>query len=126
MQQGSPNIEISWHGQDICQVRLTETRILDEMSIERIGRDLDTLVQENPGAAVVLSFQDVEHLSSSALSMLLVLKKNIEDYRGQLKLSDIRPNIMQVFKITKLSDVFDIVATSDEALTQLQQAKSGS
>ena len=119
MGQDPSRIEASWPEEHLCLVRLTESRILDELSIEQIGRELKGLVQDHLGLKVVLSFEGVEYLSSSVLSMLLNLKKTIDDFRGCLKLADICPQIMRVFQITRLAGVFDIAETADQALEEL-------
>ena len=48
--------------------------------------------------------------------MLITLNKLIEGTSGNLKLSEITPQIYEVFKITRLNKLFDIYDTRDEAL----------
>jgi anti-sigma B factor antagonist len=96
-------------------VEFADRRILDEMCILEIQEELEKLIQAKAGGNVVLSFKSVEHLSSAALSMLITLKNRIEERSGKLKLSDINPQILEVFKITRLNTVFDIQATIDKA-----------
>jgi anti-sigma B factor antagonist len=55
----------------------------------------------------------VEFLSSAALGKLITLNKKANTYQCQLKLSNIRPEIYEVFAITKLNKLFDI--RDDEA-----------
>jgi anti-sigma B factor antagonist len=59
----------------------------------------------------------VEHLSSAALGVLITLNKQVSDSKGKLKLSDITPQIYEVFKITRLNKLFDIHDTAEKALS---------
>ena len=98
----------------VSLVEFSDRKILDEMCIHEIQEELGKLVDANPGN-LVLCFRNVEHLSSAALGMLITLKKRVEEKKGQLKLSDINPQIFEVFKITRLNKLFDIHPNVDKA-----------
>ena len=97
-------------------VQFADRRILDELAILEISEELSKLVESKAGGNVVLSFKSVEHLSSAALGMLITIKKKVEETQGNLKLSDINPQIFEVFKITRLNKVFDIQPSLDKAI----------
>jgi len=99
----------------VTVVEFSDRKILDELSISEIGDELGDLVVRNPGIQLLLNFRNVEHLSSAALGMLITLNKNITAKNGTLKLSDITPQIYEVFKITRLNEVFDIHDTAEHA-----------
>lgn len=96
-------------------VEFLDRKILDELCILEIQEELSRLVEPNPGGKLVLSFKSVEHLSSAALGMLITLRKKVEEGGGRLRLSDINPQIYEVFKITRLNEVFDIHPTIEKA-----------
>ena len=48
--------------------------------------------------------------------MLINLEKEIAKSKGQLILSDINPQIFEVFKITRLNKMFDIHDTAPQAM----------
>ena len=48
--------------------------------------------------------------------MLINVNTRIKQQSGQLRLSNIRPQIMEVFEITKLNKLFKILPTRAEAL----------
>ena len=97
-------------------VEFADRKIIEELSITEIGDRLSELVTGRSGIKLLLSFKDVEHLSSAALGMLITLNKKIEEQAGELKLSDITPQIFEVFKITRLNKLFNIYDTKEEAL----------
>ncbi len=61
----------------------------------------------------MLNFYNVEFLSSAALGKLITLDKKMKPLGGKIRLSNIRPEIFEVFRITKLNKLFDI--KDDEA-----------
>jgi anti-sigma B factor antagonist len=99
-------------------VHFSVQKILDELTIADIGNELSQLVKGNTGIKILLSFQDVEHLSSAALSMLISLSRQIDEVGGDLKMADIAPPIYEVFKITRLNRLFKIHGTTQEALAE--------
>lgn len=98
-------------------VEFSDRKILDELCIIEIQEELSRLVANKSGIKLILSFKNVEHLSSAALGMLITLRKKVEEGGGRLRLSDINPQIFEVFKITRLNKVFDIHPTIDQART---------
>ncbi len=92
-------------------VEFADRKILDEMCILEIQEELEKLVAANAECKLLLSFSNVEHLSSAALGMLLTLKAKVEKNKGLLRLSDINPQIFEVFRITRLNKMFEIYPT---------------
>ena len=101
---------------DVRVVEFTNNRILDEANIAEIGQSLSLLVDERTNPKLLLDFGSVDHLSSAALGMLINANKRIREKNGQLRLANIKPQIFEVFVITKLNKLFKILPTRDEAL----------
>jgi len=97
-------------------VEFADRKILEELSISAIGEELAALVEGVEGVKILLSFKNVEHLSSAALGMLITLNNRVKKQSGVLRLSEITPQIYEVFKITRLNKVFEIYDTTDQAL----------
>jgi len=101
-------------------VQFADRKILDELAIQEIQDELLKLVGErDDGSRLLLSFSNVDHLSSAALGMLITLNKKVKEKKGALKLSDIKPQIYEVFKITRLNKMFEIYDTLDQARASL-------
>jgi anti-sigma B factor antagonist len=99
-------------------VSLSPSKILDELEINRIGRDIKELIS-NGARNLIVDFALVDHLSSSALGMLITIRDQLNSVKGSLKLCNIRPEIYQIFKITSLDRLFSIYPTTAEALEDL-------
>ncbi len=98
---------------EVTVVRFVDRKIIDHSNIQQIGTELFQLVEEQNKLKLLLNFANVEFLSSEALGKLIRLDKKVKAHGGTLKLSNIRPEIMEVFVITKLNKLFDI--KDDEA-----------
>lgn len=114
-------LRVSKHG-NVTQVDFVEKHILDEATIRNIGEELAKLVEADVRPRMVVSFRHVEHLSSSALGTLLNINTKIGAKQGQLRLCDIRPEIAQIFEITKLNRVLKIEKDVTSARASLESA----
>lgn len=108
-------LEVSEVG-DVTVVRFVDRKILDEASIQELGRELFQLVEEEKRSKLLLNFSKVDFLSSAALGKLITLDKKVKAHAGRLKFSNIRPEIYEVFAITKLNKLFDIKNDEADAL----------
>jgi anti-sigma B factor antagonist len=97
-------------------VEFSDRKILEELSIREIEDQLFALVKGHGSVKLLLDFKNVEHLSSAALGMLINLEKEVSQAKGRLMLSDINPQIYEVFKITRLNKMFEIHDTTAQAL----------
>jgi anti-sigma B factor antagonist len=98
---------------DVTVVNFVDRKILDEANIQELGQELFDLVEQDQRKKVLLNFATVEFLSSAALGKLITLNKKAKSRSCRLKLSNIRPEIYEVFAITRLNKLFDI--KDDEA-----------
>lgn len=103
----------------IVQVEFVDRNILDEGNIQSIGDEIAALIEAEPTPRLVLSFTNVEHLSSAALGTLITINNKVRAKSGQLRLSNIDPQIYEVFTITRLNKLFQIVPTVADAVRSL-------
>jgi len=99
---------------DVTIAKFVDKKILDETNIQIIGNQLFGLVDEDARDKIILDFTNVEYLSSAALGKLITMQKKVK--KGQLRLCSIRPDIYEVFAITKLNKLFDIYDDQEKAL----------
>lgn len=101
---------------EVALVRFLDRKIIEAGSIAELGDELVALVEGEQRKNLVLSFTNVEFLSSAALNKLIVLNNKVKAAQGKLKLCGLRPEILEVFKITRLNQLFVIAATEKDAL----------
>jgi anti-sigma B factor antagonist len=107
---------------NVAVVRFTDRKILDELIIQDLGQELFSLVADEQPRNLLLNFTNVDFLSSAALGKLISLHKKVERAGGVLKLSNIKPEIYDVFKITRLNEKFDIKDEQEDALAEFASA----
>jgi anti-anti-sigma factor len=108
-------LEVSEVG-DVTVVHFRDQRIIEDLGIQEMGQELFHLVETEGRAKLVLNFSSVGFLSSAALGKLITLDKKVKSRGGVLKLCGIRPEIYEVFAITRLDRLFDIKTDESEAL----------
>jgi anti-sigma B factor antagonist len=109
-------LEVSDVG-DVSVVRFVDRKILDAGNIQDIGQELFDLVEKEGRKKVLINFCTVDFLSSAALGKLITLEKKAKVAGATLKLSNIRPEIYEVFLLTHLYKLFDIKDDEAEALS---------
>jgi len=109
------HLEVSEVG-EITVVHFRDQKIIEDLGIQELGQELFDLVQVENRNKLVLNFSSVDFLSSAALGKLITLDKKIKAQGGVLKLCNIRPEIYEVFAITRLNRLFDIKEDEAEAL----------
>lgn len=103
----------------VVHVEFIDRNILDEANIKLIEEDIIRIIDSENQPRMVLSFAEVEHLSSAALGTLITVNNKIKGRSGKLRLANIDPQILEVFVITRLNKLFEIHPTSDAALKSL-------
>lgn len=102
--------------ENITQIQFVDRNILDEGNIQQIGDEILRIVEGREAPRLLISFTNVEHLSSAALGTLITINTKIRAKGGQLRLTNIDPQIYEVFVITKLNKLFQIHETVDDAV----------
>jgi anti-sigma B factor antagonist len=82
--------------------------VLDAMAIDRASAGVKELIRSAPETHFLFDLQHVPYLSSSALGMLIGLHRRIVQRQGRLKLAGIGPQVMEVFRMTRLDSAFNI------------------
>jgi len=99
----------------VTLVEFIDRNILDEANIQAINEEITAVIEQADIPKVLISFSNVDHLSSAALGALITINNKIREKQGQLHLANIDPQIYEVFVITRLNKLFNIHDTTDEA-----------
>lgn len=100
----------------------------DELALEL--RLLDRSIKRQEGAIkkVILNFHNVDFMSTGAIGFLFPLRKSLSSQGVELELNGIQPQLYDVFKITKLTEIFtmhplDRKSVHDESQDHAQTQK---
>ena len=115
-----PRISVEY-SKDAVIITFTDEKILEEQDIQALQESIMSVVEQTEGIRLILDFCNVQFLSSAVLGLLIRVSKKVYEHDGQLKLCNIRPKIYEIFKITRLTKIFDIypdVSSAAESLSE--------
>lgn len=101
---------------DAAMVEFHDKKLMDQQAIQEIGDELFALVEKEQQKQVLLNFANVEFLVSAALNKLILLDKKTKTAGGKLILCNLKPEIFDIFAVTRLTQLFTIKRTEQEAL----------
>ena len=105
----------------ILVIYLQDVRIIDERRIAALGQELTELVHDTESKRVVLSFRNVEFMSSAMIGKLVAFDKKCKSLDIKLRICDIGENVDEVFKLMRLDKVFTIDENEEVALKQFSK-----
>ena len=73
---------------------------------------------------LVINLGETQHLNSTALGVLISAHSSYVRRGGQMKLCSVDQRIQNIFVITKLSMVFDVYPTEEQAIASFAERES--
>ena len=95
-------------GTNATTVTFMDEKILSHEQIQQLQDSLMELIEQVWSEKLILDFCNVTGLSSAVLGLLFTIHKTLKERKCKLQLRNISPKIYQIFKITKMTDIFDI------------------
>lgn len=103
----------------ILIVRFQDVSIIDESRIEAVGTELKELMSKSDQEKMVLSFENVEFMSSAMIGKLVHFGNLCKDEKVALRLCDINPNVKKVFDLMRLDKLFAIDKDVESSMSKL-------
>jgi anti-sigma B factor antagonist len=100
---------------DNVEILVLDGRIDQEGSEELEGILQDCLDKGKNN--ICIDMIDVKHICSSALGVLVAIKRKIKDNEGDIKLVIVNDNLLRLFETTMLDKVFEIFESQRECLS---------
>jgi anti-anti-sigma factor len=101
---------------DVSIATTLDMKLNDDLSIQEWGDQLIALLDDSACKKLLVSFERVLFMSSSALRALITLNKKAKEVKSALILCGIDDNIMEAFRITRLDSIFQIKKNEDEGI----------
>ena len=101
---------------DVTIATTLDMKLNDDLSIQEWGDQLIALLDDSDCKKLLVSFERVLFMSSSALRALITLNKKAREVKSTLILCGIDDNIMEAFRITRLDSVFQIKKNEDDGI----------
>jgi anti-sigma B factor antagonist len=102
-----PRVSVEY-GEEATIITFTDEKILEERDIVELQESLMGVIEQAEKINLVLDFANVKFLSSAVLGLLIRVSKKVYEQNGRLRLCNISPRIYEIFKITRLTKIFDI------------------
>ena len=99
-----------------------DNKIHAELAVTTLGDELQSLAARPDCTKLVLSFSEVEFLTSIMLGKLISANRSMHEKGGTLVLCEICDNLRTIFRLTRLEKIFDIRASEAEALAEADSA----
>lgn len=116
-----PKISVEY-AENATIITLVDEKILEEEDVRALRESIMSVVEQAGRINLILDFRNVQSLSSAVLGLLIRVSKRIYEMDGQLRLCNIAPKIREVFRITRLTKVFDICEDLEGAAEGLSGA----
>jgi anti-sigma B factor antagonist len=98
--------------------RFTSDRVfLDEEAVHFLSEQFLGLADGSVQDSLALDFGSVEYLSSLMLGTLLRLRRKLHDAGRRLTLVNLRPEVYEVFEVTRLTVLLDVYRGGRQAVT---------
>ncbi len=102
------------HG--VSVVRFVDEKIMDTKRIQLLHDELNTVADDSKACDMLLNMENIRFLSSAAINKLIVLDKHVKSTGGEIRLTNLRPEVRDVFSITSLDRLFKIFDNQTEAM----------
>jgi anti-sigma B factor antagonist len=110
-----PRISVEY-AENATIITFTDEKILEDKDVQALQESIMSVIESASGGInLILDFRNVQFLSSAVLGLLIRVSKKVYEHDGQLKLCSIDPKIYKVFKITRLTKIFDIYKDIESA-----------
>ena len=121
MEPVKPQIDVKY-AENATIVTFNNERILEEKDIKVLQESITSIIEQTSRIKLILDFTNVRFLSSAVLGLLIRVSKKVYERDGYLGLCNINRKIYEVFKITRLTKIFDIYEDVESAATSLSEA----
>lgn len=100
----------------VSVIKFIDEKVMDPSRIEQLGVELMSLAEAEDRNKLLINFDNVKFFSSAAINKLIVLEKRMRAQGGKLRLSNLRPEVRDLFSFTNLDSLFDIRGGQEDAI----------
>jgi anti-sigma B factor antagonist len=115
-----PRVTVEY-GEKATIITFADEKILEERDITELQESLMGVIEQSEKINLILDFANVKFLSSAVLGLLIRVSKKIYEQDGRLRLCNISPRIYEIFKITRLTKIFDILPDRASAAASFEK-----
>jgi anti-sigma B factor antagonist len=102
--------------QDIIVVRFDNVNRFNALIAEPVKEQLKGYYQK-PQTKLILNLEDIDFVDSTGFGVFLSIMKTANNSYSYFKICSIKPEVMELFKLLKLHNVFEIYNTLDDCVS---------
>ena len=95
--------------------------LAEDKHIEQVKNDLQDRIEGNKGVRLAIDLSQTFYISSRAIGMLVVIRRDIIKLGGRIVLYGLNPSVERVFRITRLYEQLNVckdAAAAEESFSQ--------
>jgi anti-sigma B factor antagonist len=101
--------------QDILVVRFENVNRFNALIAESVKEKLKSFYDQ-PHTRLILNLEDLDFIDSTGFGVFLSIMKTANNNQGYFKICNIHPEVMELFKLLKLHNVFEIYNTVEDCV----------
>ncbi len=96
-------------------VKFNDIDRFNALIVEPVKEQLKSFFN-NPDTRLALDLEGIKFIDSSGFGVFLSIMKTAKTNHGQFKICNIRPEVLELFKLLQLHNVFELYDTQEECL----------
>lgn len=92
------------------------TNKLTATNAEGFKAELNSLLQKKESNRLALDLSHIDFIDSSGFSCFISAMKTVNDNDGSLKICNINEEVLRIFKMLHLDQIFDVYASREDCL----------
>jgi len=95
-------------------VQFHQEMLSDEINVDQLGHELTAVVEQPGWQRIIISLQNVAHITSSVLGKLIHLHRQLQRKEGKLALCELSDNVMEIMETSRLDTYFSIFSSVED------------
>ncbi len=92
---------------------------LDAHTAPRLEEELQKLIQED-SVQIIINGSGLEYISSAGLGVFMAYIEDIRSQGGDIKITQLKPKVYNVFDLLGFPTLYDILDTEDDAFQRFE------
>jgi anti-sigma B factor antagonist len=104
---------------NVIVVKFNEVDRFNALIVEPVKEQLKNMFNK-PDTKLALDLEGIKFIDSSGFGVFLSIMKTANSNHGQFKICNIKKEVMDLFKLLQLHNVFDLYETQDECINSFK------
>jgi anti-sigma B factor antagonist len=105
--------------QDIIVVRFDNVNRFNALIAEPVKEQLKSYFNK-PKTKLILNLENIDFVDSTGFGVFLSIMKTANNNYGFFKICSINPEVMELFKLLQLHNVFEIYSSQEDCIESFQ------